>query len=129
MNDSMNQDGNELPCAECGGRCCRHVAIELNRPACKRDYDNIRWFLCHRDVAVYVDLDNVWHILFNTACEFIDEKNRCSMYDDRPKLCRSYGGENELCEFFESPYKMIFHSVGEFEAYLKKQRIDWRWKR
>ncbi|TFH42546.1 MAG: YkgJ family cysteine cluster protein, partial [Chrysiogenales bacterium] len=50
------------PCEECGGRCCRYIAIGMDRPTTKTEYDHIRWYLSHDDVHVFIDHDRGWYV-------------------------------------------------------------------
>ena len=118
-----------LPCFECGAQCCRYVAVEINRPRSKRDYDNIRWYLLHHNVYVFIDHDNEWHIEFKTKCRSLADDHRCVEYETRPQVCRDHGWPIGSCEFFDNPYKILFTSLEQFERYLDKQGIDWRYKR
>lgn len=120
-----------LSCEECGARCCRYTATEIDRPTCKRDYDNIRWYLLHDNVNVFVERGKTWHIEFHTDCSGLDAEGRCGIYTDRPKLCASYGEDGYDCEFHGNnpPYKRIFRTAEEFEKYLRKKGIKWRWRR
>ena len=46
-----------LPCAQCNALCCRYMAIKVDTPRTADDYDDVRWYLLHRDVRVLVDTD------------------------------------------------------------------------
>jgi Fe-S-cluster containining protein len=118
-------------CRECGARCCRHVALEIDTPTCKADYDNIRWYLMHEGVSVFTDDDDDWHVEFAAVCERLQDDFRCGRYEDRPKVCRGYPRKDEYCEYEsdQSPYKLFFSKVEEFERYLDRKKIRWRWKR
>lgn len=119
-------------CLRCGGRCCQYIALEWERPSCKRDYDYIRWFLLHEHVHVFVDHAGKWHVEFQTPCQSLGSDGRCATYAERPALCREHGEKaDESCEFLgeDSPYRVRFSTVREFERYLDKKGVDWRWKR
>ncbi|MFH1984331.1 MAG: YkgJ family cysteine cluster protein [Pseudomonadota bacterium] len=121
----------DADCVACKARCCRYMALELGKPTCKRDYDNIRWYLLHRDVWVFVDQHNTWNIAFTSVCENLSKNNGCTDYADRPRICRDYPGSNAFCEYEtdESAYKMVFTTCKAFEAYLERKKIDWRFRR
>ncbi len=70
------------PCVGCD-HCCRHVALEIDTPRTKADYDNIRWYLLHKNVSIMVDWDGAWLIQFDTACNWLVD-GRCSHYALRP---------------------------------------------
>lgn len=118
-------------CIACGAKCCRHVATEIDKPTCKRDYDNIRWYLIHENVNVFVDKDGRWTLEFLTKCQNLLGNNTCIRYTERPKICRDYPEPGDNCEYAgdDNPYKFFFSSVKDFERYLNKRGIDWRWKR
>ena len=126
--NTMTQSNN-LPCAECGALCCRHIALEIDTPTCKTDYDNIRWYLMHKDVSVCQEHDKSWILIFKTPCTRLGKDNTCTQYNDRPNICRKYPN-NDLCEYQtnESAYLLEFSTAKEFEAYLNKKNIDWRFK-
>ncbi len=116
------------PCDACGGSCCRYVAIEIDRPTTKQDYDHIRWYLLHRDVSVFIDHDRKWYIEFRTPCEKQREDNRCGIYNRRPKICRDHGNVEGECEYYDSPYREYFSTEKAFLTYLEKKGKDWKFK-
>ncbi len=118
-------------CIACRAKCCRHVATGIDTPTCKRDYDNIRWYLMHEDVNVFVDKEGEWTIEFFTKCLLLKETQLCDGYGDRPRVCRDYPDASSLCEYEDDalPYKALFTTAREFEQYLESRNIDWRWKK
>jgi uncharacterized protein len=116
------------PCADCGGRCCKYTAIEIDKPTNKTDFDNIRWYLSHNNLHVFVDHDKKWHVEFRSPCENLGANHECLIYDIRPRICRNHGNMEEECEYFDSPYLYYFNSRTEFEDYLAERGIDWRLK-
>jgi len=117
------------PCGECGGRCCKYVAIETDKPVSKTDYDNIRWYLLHENVSVFIDHKGHWYIEFRTPCLEQLEDNNCKSHANRPRICAGHGNTEGECEFYDSPYREYFSSEKEFLAYLNKRDIDWRFSR
>lgn len=119
----------ESDCDHCDARCCRYIATEIDRPRSKRDYDHIRWFLLHRNVAVYVDRSGQWFVEFRTPCRELQADHRCRSYARRPDICRKHNTGDEKCERDEAtPYRMCFNSAGQFEKYLTQRGIDWQFK-
>jgi len=116
-------------CEDCGSACCTYVAMEIDKPTCKRDYDYIRWYLLHEGVHVFVDHEDCWFVEFKTPCARLGVDGRCTDYEDRPKICREHGQDGQPCEYFESPHKIDFGSAREFEAFLNSRGVDWRWRR
>ncbi|MCK5849313.1 MAG: YkgJ family cysteine cluster protein [Kiritimatiellae bacterium] len=129
----MTKETHALSCVACGAKCCKYMALEVDTPTCKHDYDNIRWYLHHKNVHAFIDHDNCWFIEFETHCDKLDENNMCACYEDRPKICRDHGDGEEIaeCEFHadHEPHQVRFSSADEFERYLDEKGIDWRWKR
>jgi Fe-S-cluster containining protein len=110
-------------CQKCNALCCKHVAIAIDTPENEEDYDNIRWYLLHKNIWVMIDHADVWVAVFNTPCRHITKKHTCGDYKNRPKICKDYPGENELCEgeTDEKAYKTLFRTVRDFEKYLKRK--------
>ncbi len=119
----------ELPCHDCGARCCRYIAVEIDTPKTKREYDDIRWYLLHDNISVFVDHDGAWHIEIQTPCRSLANDHSCREYETRPQICRDHGRPSGTCEFFDSPYNARFHTPEEYERYLDRKKIDWRYKR
>jgi Fe-S-cluster containining protein len=116
-------------CGTCNGLCCRHIAMHLDTPSKKGDYDNLRWFLTHKNVMVGIDHEKNWMIEMTTSCRHL-RKNRCTIYAKRPRICKIFPGTEDTCEHEDpaSPYKVLFHDETELEAYLDKINIAWKWK-
>jgi hypothetical protein len=121
----------EPDCVACRAQCCRYVTVMIDKPTCKLDYDNIRWYLMHQKVHIYIDHDGDWYVESETACENIGKDQLCHMYHDRPQVCRDHGEDDEQCVFVsdEEPHRVRFSTAAEFEAYLDKRKVDWKWKR
>ncbi len=76
-------------CDRCAGLCCRYFALPIDNPETRRDYDNIRWYLLHEKVVVFVE-DGQWFIGILNKCKALQPDNRCGVYETRPKICRGY---------------------------------------
>ena len=105
--------------------------MEIDKPTCKRDYDNIRWYLLHNGVHVFKD-GGKWHVEFRENCSELGEDGRCLNYGNRPKICREHGeydGDIE-CEFHgeSEPHDLYFSTATDFENYLDNRGVDWKWK-
>jgi Fe-S-cluster containining protein len=107
------------------------VATGIDTPSCKRDYDNIRWYLMHENVQVFIDKDGEWTLEFITPCAALLHDNTCGRYSRHPRVCREYPSAESWCEYEDDdlPYSKLFTCVEDFERYLDGKKIDWRWKR
>jgi Fe-S-cluster containining protein len=116
-------------CSQCSGLCCRYFALPIDNPTCARDYDNIRWYLVHENVTVFVE-KRQWYIGVANRCKHLQPDNRCGIYETRPKICREYSADN--CDYHggEYDFEMLFTSGEQLERYardaLAKQRAKKR---
>lgn len=112
---------NPMPCAGCS-YCCEYVALELDYPTTVRDFDNIYWYLIHKDVWVYIDHENDWYVQFNSPCEKL-EGHLCGHYPERPQMCREYAVKE--CSRYgegESEEKFLFKNEKDLFDYMIKRR-------
>ena len=106
-------------CRQCRGLCCRYFALPIETPETKEDYDDIRWFLCHKDISVFVE-DGDWYLSAGNKCRYLSEgDHRCLIYDRRPKICRKY--KHADCDFVrgEYDYELHFLSDKDMDEYIK----------
>jgi Fe-S-cluster containining protein len=106
-------------CDQCTGLCCRYFALPIETPKDKGDYDDIRWFLCHKDITVFVE-DGDWYINIKNKCKYLSEKDHsCLIYDKRPRICRGYS--HSSCDFVEGSYYYELHFTNDkqMEEYIK----------
>ena len=82
-------------CVDCD-LCCRHMSMQIDTPETEKEFDNIRWYLLHENVVVWICEEGDWYVEFKTPCTALTEEGLCSIYEDRPQIRRSY--ESEGCE-------------------------------
>ena len=106
-------------CEECTGLCCRYFALPIETPEDRDDYDDIRWYLCHEDVSVFVE-DGDWYVNIDNKCKHLnDETYMCEIYNTRPRICRKYkAGDCDLIEG-EYDYELHFTDDKQMEEYIK----------
>ncbi len=94
-------------CEHCTAKCCRYIALPLPRkPKTWGDFDEIRWFLTHQDINIFVD-DGEWYLLVHRTCQYLQADYRCGIYETRPQICRTY--TTDECEYDEHYlYDQIF---------------------
>lgn len=93
-------------CEHCTGYCCRYIALPIDTPTDRADFDFVRWYLLHEGVAVFVEEGN-WYITFTTNCRHLLPDNRCGIYATRPKICRDYTTDN--CDYHSGDYGWQHH--------------------
>jgi len=109
----------KIQCVKCTGLCCRYFALPIETPEDKEDFDDIRWYLCHKDITVFVE-DGDWYINMNNKCKHLSGKDyRCRIYDKRPNICRKY--RHSDCDFVEGEYDYGLHFTDDkqMEEYIK----------
>jgi Fe-S-cluster containining protein len=114
------QKGQKKPlCSECTGLCCRYFALPIETPEDWDDFDDIRWYLAHEDITVFVE-DGDWYLNIKNKCRHLNSENyRCDIYEKRPKICRKY--EDDSCDFTGNDYEYELHFVNDkqMEEYMK----------
>ena len=92
------------------------MAIEIDEPVTKSDFDDIRWYTAHRGVSVFVE-DGCWYVNFATRCNFLNSDNKCDIYETRPKICRNH--DRSECEGPDGHYclEIEFRHPREVEEY------------
>ena len=110
-------------CAVCSGLCCRYFALPIDNPDAARDFDNIRWYLLHENVTIFVEKSQ-WYIGIANRCKQLQPDNRCGVYETRPKVCRAYSTDN--CDYHggEYEFEMLFTSAEQLERYAKQKLAE-----
>jgi Fe-S-cluster containining protein len=114
----------EIQCDDCNALCCRYFALPLETPEDRGDYDDIRWFLCHKDISVFVEKGD-WYISIKNKCKYLSgDDNRCMIYKRRPRICRYYSRRS--CDLVEGEYDYELHFTNdkEMEEHIKMKFDD-----
>lgn len=116
-------------CKECGARCCKYFAFEIDKPTSYQEFENIRWYLAHKDVTVHIDVEGDWYIAISNRCNNLDRNNRCKDYKNRPLICRTYNVGS--CDFEQGDYEYLalFTKPEQIQEYARKKLGPARYKR
>lgn len=112
-------------CNHCKQKCCHYMAIEYDAPEDEEDFNEAKWILAHKDVVIYID-EGEWHLEFKSVCEKLGSDGHCTIYEDRPDICKDYADdmlEYGLCEGFQNVYNTYdayFKSMEDIEAFMPK---------
>jgi len=95
-------------CAKCPGYCCSYPLIPLNIRDVRRLARHFGLgFEAARKKFTKVDRDEPYAMRrkadehFGRVCRFFDTaKRRCTIYEARPEICRSYPGDNK-CGYYD----------------------------
>lgn len=93
-------------CEHCTGACCRYIALPIDTPEERSDFDDLRWYLLHEGISIFVE-DGDWYISMVTNCRHLQPDYRCGIYETRPKICRDYSADN--CDYHSGDYGWEHH--------------------
>lgn len=107
-------------CDKCAALCCRYFALQIDTPKTALDFDNIRWYLMHENVIVFVE-EKAWYVGILNRCKNLQDDNRCGVYETRPRICRNYDTDN--CDWHggEYRYEHLFTSAEQLRAYAEEK--------
>jgi len=110
----------EILCQKCAGLCCRYLALPIDTPEDKGDFDDVRWYLAHEGISIFVE-DGDWYINIANRCKYLNKDNMCDIYETRPRICRGY--EEETCDYNggDYGYDLYFSSIEELDEYLAQK--------
>jgi uncharacterized protein len=106
-------------CESCAGLCCKYFALPIDEPETREDFDDIRWYLCHEGISIFVE-DGDWYISVKNKCRHLAGKeHRCGIYAKRPSICRKY--KRSDCDFVEGEYDYELHFTNdkEMDEYIR----------
>ena len=104
-------------CDYCTARCCRYIALPIDEPTSWKDFDDLRWYLMHDDIGLFVDEEN-WYIMIHRDCRHIRDDYKCGLYMDRPQICRDY--KTDDCEYEDLyTYDKIFENDAQIWEYAE----------
>ena len=109
-----------ITCDKCDGNCCKLLVVEIETPETKDDFEDIKWYLYHKGVCVYIDLEDTWNVQFDSKCKHLTKDRNCAIYDKRPPVCKGYHVKD--CDMNKEEIKEFFESVKEYEGWLKKNK-------
>jgi uncharacterized protein len=109
-----------MPCRECEAKCCKYFALQIDTPKRKSDFENIRWYLAHENVSVFVD-KRKWFLNVDNKCRYLTDDHQCTIYSRRPELCREHDPTD--CEKHHDNFNHTHHfkTIGAFDKYLDKR--------
>jgi Fe-S-cluster containining protein len=117
----MDKAKGESLCMKCDAGCCRTVAVEWQKPTSRKDWEQVRWLVAHKNISVYLDHDDDWLIEFKTDCTHLDKNNRCLIYDNRMPICREHPADS--CEMAgeEEYFVEMYRTTEDVDRVIKKR--------
>lgn len=81
-------------CDSCKACCCRFIDLPINILGMTNDLRT--WLNIHQNIEVITDTNK--HILrIYSKCVHLTENNRCSIYNNRPTICKNFKVDGDLC--------------------------------
>jgi len=112
-------------CDACTAKCCGYITQAIDTPRSIRDYDILLWQIAHQDIHIFKD-GNGWYLLSSSKCTFLQEDNRCGIYQTRPLICREHS--NQSCEFdvpVDEGCYLYFQNYQQLDHYCRKRFKTW----
>jgi len=107
----------ESLCDHCVAKCCRYLALPLDTPKKRKDFDTLRWFLLHDRVSLFVE-KGTWYLQVHNECRQLLPNNLCGIYETRPKICREHSTVD--CEYEDDwVYDLFFEAPEQLEEYVE----------
>jgi len=116
----------QTKCGRCIALCCRYFAMEIDAPEEPDDFENLRWYVLHENVAIFID-DDVWYLQVFSKCVWLRDDNKCGNYENRPTICREYSDDH--CDYDGAESDETFRTIEELEAYRDRWVARWEKKR
>jgi len=110
-----------ITCDDCNGSCCRKLVVEIDTPRNKDDFEDIKWYLYHPGVSIYIDMNDKWNVQFNSQCSKLDKDGRCSIYEKRPPVCKN--AKVKDCEMNKPDVKIMFKTLEDYKEFIEAQKI------
>jgi uncharacterized protein len=106
----------ESLCDHCVAKCCRYLALPLDTPKQRKDFDTFRWFLVHRMTSIFVQ-KGTWYLQVHNECRHLLPDHRCGIYETRPQICREHSTVN--CEYDDDwTYDLLFETPEQLDEYV-----------
>lgn len=117
---TRTSEENEKLCNGCT-MCCEYITVIIPTPKTWKEIDRIKWYLLH-NVHVYITDEGHWKVDIPMKCSALNNKGKCSIYEDRPQLCRDHSQDS--CERYDTSIdnNLCFTSIKELDEYLDREK-------
>jgi Fe-S-cluster containining protein len=106
-------------CDGCPGLCCRDLNVWIAAPRTSEEREDLLWQIQFDTVRIYIR-NRRWYLLVKGNCMYLDENNRCIIYEDRPDKCRKHLPPE--CERYGDFWDIMFNTPDELKAYFEKRK-------
>ncbi len=102
--------------------CCTYITVEIDAPRSAWEYDQWIWALHHERVSLFLEKPERWFLQFDTRCERLDDRGRCSIYGRHPVLCRSYDPRSCERRLPLGDITATFRTADALETWIRNRR-------
>jgi Fe-S-cluster containining protein len=106
-------------CDGCPALCCRDLNVWIAAPKTNEEIDDLLWQIQFDTVRIYIR-NRRWYLLVKGNCMYLDEDNRCTIYESRPDKCRKHLPPE--CERYGEFWDIMFNTPQELKAYIEKRK-------
>ena len=103
------------PCRHCGAKCCHDLVMPIHKPRTADDIFELRWELQYDTVRVFIR-SHRWYRIIHARCQYLDDQDRCTIYDKRPNRCRQMRPPE--CEHYGDFWEVLIKTPDELDAHL-----------
>ncbi|MBU1084084.1 MAG: YkgJ family cysteine cluster protein [Candidatus Omnitrophota bacterium] len=109
-----------LSCKKCEAKCCKYFVLQIDTPKEKDDFENVRWYLAHKEINVFID-KRKWYLEVRNECRYHTKENGCRIYSTRPDICREHSVST--CEFMTGDFEhgKVFTKLEDLDKYLAER--------
>lgn len=82
-----------MNCERCKGACCEAFSLPVSDLSGVPNDDALTWVLLHGDTgSASPERPDHWdgYVEFECSCKALDQFGSCSIYQDRPQVCRDF---------------------------------------
>jgi Fe-S-cluster containining protein len=102
-------------CNGCPALCCHDLVMPITKPRTADDIDELKWELQYDTIRIFIR-SHRWYRMIYGRCMYLDDDNLCTIYDRRPKRCRTHNPPE--CERFGEFYDVMLTTPEELDEYL-----------
>jgi len=107
-------------CEKCDALCCKYLALEIDRPITRNDFENIRWYVSHQKTSVFIQ-EGKWYLNVKNRCRHLDSDGMCAIYEERPAICRRLDPDN--CEYHDRTSVREIKTLTQLGRYLEEKPV------
>ena len=106
-------------CAKCPALCCHDFVQPIDKPKTDDDIFELKWELQYDTIRVFIR-SRRWYRIVAGRCLYLDDDDRCTIYERRPKRCRQLGPPE--CEARGDFFEVMISTPEELNEHLARSK-------